>query len=143
VNKYTKSTLIAAVSLAALLPTLTGAEEPQIEFTGIPDRITSVGWEQNDGKFLSNEESKQSICVIHKIDDKYYWASRDNRELVKVPSGSFTNYIAINGAGYVKVINPAEKSAASFLGKTEEDFDYVEHLVTGLKAIIYYGQQSK
>lgn len=144
-NKYTKSTLIAAVSLAALLklPTLTGAEEPQIEFIGIPERITAVGYEKPADKALSNKEAKEFLCVIHKIEDRYYWTSRENREVLKVPSGAFTNYIALSGAGYVKVINPSEKSAASFLGETESKYDYVEHLVTGLKSIIYYGKQSK
>jgi hypothetical protein len=32
------------------------------------------------------------------------------------------------------------KEAASLLGKTEENFDYVEHLLAGLRSITYYGK---
>ena len=143
-KKHTKYPLIAAVSLSALLtlPTFALAEKPQIEFIGIPERITAVGYEKPADKTLSNKEAKEFLCVIHKIEDRYYWTSREKREVLKVPSGAFTNYIALSGAGYVKVINPSEKSAASLLGETEAKFDYVEHLVTGLKAIVYFGKQS-
>ena len=143
-NKYHKINVIKSTCLAALLgfPCWILAAEPKIEFIGIPERITSVGYETPANKNLSNKEAKEFICVIHKIEDKYYWASRENREVLKVPSGAFTNYIALSGAGYVKVINPSLKSAASLLGETETKFDYVEHLVTGLKAIVYYGKKS-
>jgi hypothetical protein len=141
---YTKSTIIALIGLASLLSFSASvwAEEFQIEFIGIPERVTAVGYEKTIDKNLSDEETREFICVIKKFGDRYYWASRENREVLKVPSGAFTNYMSLSGAGYVKVINQSEKSAASLLGETEAKFDYVEHLVTGLKAITYYGKQS-
>lgn len=141
---YTKSTIIALVSLAALLTFSASilAEESQIDFIGKPERVTAMGYEKTIDKNLSDTEAGEFICVIKKIGDRYYWASRDNREVLKVPSGAFTNYISLSGAGYVKVINQSEKYAASLLGETEAKFDYVEHLVTGLKAITCYGKQS-
>lgn len=46
------------------------------------------------------------MTVISKIGDNYYWASRKNVPMVKVGDGAFTIYVAITGAGYVKVIKP-------------------------------------
>jgi hypothetical protein len=146
VKRYTKRTLIAALSLAALLklPTLVGAEEPIIEFRGMPQRVTSVGCQKTSDKAISTEKAEEFICLIHKIDGRYYWASRENRELLKVQSGCFINYIAVGEGGYVKVINPAQRSAVAFLGESEVKYDYVEHLLAfGLSSIAYYGKQSE
>ena len=48
-------------------------------------------------------------------------------------------YIAANGSGYVRVIKPAMKAAASLLGGASERYDYVEHLLIGLDSVTYYG----
>ena len=69
----------------------------------------------------------------------YYWASRENTELVRIDSGAFTTYVALTGAGYVRVIRTEQKQAASRANPTEASFDYVEHLVIGLRSVTYYG----
>jgi hypothetical protein len=47
--------------------------------------------------------------------------------------------VATDGSGYVRIINPALKKAASLMSPTEERFDYVEHLIIGLRSLTYYG----
>ena len=53
--------------------------------------------------------------VISQIGDNYYWASRENTPLVAIDAGAFVTYFAVNGRGYVRVIKPELKSAASLL----------------------------
>ena len=78
-------------------------------------------------------------CTISKIDGKFYWASRRNTPLVLVEGPAFDTYVAANGAGYVRVIRPEAKQAASAMSETEKRFDYVEHIVIGLRSVTYYG----
>ena len=65
--------------------------------------------------------------------------TRQNTELVRIESGAFITYLAINGSGYVRVISPKLKDAASLMSPTEARFDYVEHALIGLRSITYYG----
>lgn len=73
------------------------------------------------------------------MDGKYYWATRDNLELIRVQSGAYSTFFATNGAGYVRVIDPNKKDVASLAGNTEAEFDYVEHMLLGLRSVTYYG----
>ena len=68
-------------------------------------------------------------CVISRIGEQYYWASRENAEMVRLESGAFVTYVALNGSGYVRVVNPTLKSVAALMSQTEGKFDYVEHLL--------------
>jgi len=59
--------------------------------------------------------------------------------MVRVKSGTFVTFVAVNGAGYVRVVSPEMKQVASLMGDTESKFDYVEHMLIGLKSVTYYG----
>ena len=78
-------------------------------------------------------------CVISEIGGRFYWATRENKELTRHESGAFVTFIATDGSGYVRSILPRFKNAASLMSPTEERFDYVEHLLTGLASVTYYG----
>lgn len=73
---------------------------------------------------LPREKAANVRCVISKIEDRYYWASRENVEMVKIESGAFITFLAVNGSGYVKVIKPEWKKMVSLMYKTEESFDW-------------------
>ena len=46
-------------------------------------------------------------CVISQIVTLYYWASRENVQLVSIDTGgAFITFLAVNGAGYVRVVKP-------------------------------------
>ena len=51
------------------------------------------------------------------------------------PGGGYITYVAVNGAGYVKVLKPESKRAASAVDETAQEFDYVEHLNIGLNSV--------
>lgn len=115
-----------------------------IMFTGIPELKISEGGLSRVPEKLNKEKAIQFKCTITKIDDKYYWTSRDNAELMPVSSGAFITYWAVNGSGYVRVIKPemiAEvRQLGAMAGDPEGQYDYVEHLLIGLKSVTYYGK---
>lgn len=69
---------------------------------------------------LAREKAVNMACVISEI-------------------GAFITFLAADGSGYVRIIKPALKGAASQMSPTEKTFDYVEHLLMGLRSITYYG----
>jgi hypothetical protein len=112
-------------------------------FVGVPSvRVTEGGIERNAEK-LEQSKSMELACVVKEIDGKFIWASRENKPLVKIDSGgAFLIFIAIDGSGYVRLIKPNFKNAASLMSPTEKSFDYIEHLLLGLRTITYYGKAS-
>lgn len=64
---------------------------------------------------------------------------RGNKQLVKIENGAFKTLIAPDGSCYVRIINPMMKDAASLMSNTEKTYDYIEHLVLGLRSVTYYG----
>jgi hypothetical protein len=126
--------VIAAVVLFA---------EELIVFTGVPEIKISEGGVNRVPESLTKDKAIKFKCTITKIDDKYYWTSRENVELIPISSGAFITYWAVNGSGYVRVVKPESKQEVRKLGAMAEDpeaqFDYVEHLLLGLKSVTYYG----
>jgi hypothetical protein len=43
-------------------------------------------------------------CVISEIGGNYYWVTRENKEMFRRTSGTFVTYAAVDGSGYVRVI---------------------------------------
>ncbi len=128
--------LLLAVSISSF------ASE-QIVFTGIPRIKISEGGVERLPEQISSEKAIGLICTITEIDGKYYWTTRENLELVRIQSGAYITFLARNGSGYVRTINPMMKEGASLAGSTEAEFDYVEHLLLGLKSVTYYGNSNK
>lgn len=110
-----------------------------IVFSGRPNVKISESGIARSIEDLSPIQSKNYSCVISEIDGVYYWTSRNNKRLVRVSISAFTTYIATDGSGYIRVIEPNLKDAAALASSTEERFDYSEHLTFGLRAITYYG----
>lgn len=112
-------------------------------FSGTPIIKISEGGTERLPENLPRKDAVNLKCIISKIGEKYYWASRENTEMVRKESGAFVTFLAINGSGYVRIISPKMKDMASLMGKTEANFDYVEHLLTGLRSITYYGTNTQ
>lgn len=126
--------------LAFLLgPTLAAGQSGTTVFKGLPTVKVSEGGLERTAEQISRNEAINLACVISKIGDSYYWASRENVELARVDGGAFITFVAVDGSGYVRIVKPELKSAASLMGPTEEQFDYVEHLLLGLRSVTYYG----
>ncbi|MFW9941603.1 MAG: hypothetical protein ACFFFT_11225 [Candidatus Thorarchaeota archaeon] len=108
-------------------------------FSGIPTFKISEGGVERVPEAVSREKAINLGCLISEIGGKYYWTTRENKELILNESGAFITFTAIDGCGYVRIIPPEMKKAASLMSPTEEKFDYVEHLLIGLRSVTYYG----
>lgn len=116
----------------------------EIIFTGIPEIKISEGGTNRVPEKLTKEKAIEFKCTITKIDDKYYWTTRENIELIPISIGAFITFWAANGSGYVRIVKPGMKGTVremgSLMGDPEEKYDYVEHLLLGLKSVTYYGK---
>ncbi len=113
--------------------------QEEIVFAGIPVVKISEGGNSRTPETLSKSKAIEYKCTITKMGGKYYWTTRENVELVPISSGAFITYWAANGSGYIRIVAPELKEVVSIMGETEKKFDYVEHLLIGLKSITYYG----
>lgn len=131
-------------SIIFLIIAVSAFAEQSIVFTGVPEIKISEGGVSRVPETLTKDKAIKFKCTITKADDKYYWASRENVELAPITSGAFITYWAINGSGYVRLVRPEMKGEVRKLGAVagdpEEKFDYVEHLLLGLKSVTYYGK---
>ena len=90
---------------------------------------------------IARERGLDRECVVGQIGASFFWASRANVPLSRVDAGAFVTLVATNGSGYVRIVKPEAKAAAALMSPTEERFDYVEHLVIGLRSVTYYGRR--
>jgi hypothetical protein len=108
-------------------------------FKGFPVVKISEGGESRVPEHLTKDKATNFKCIISKIDGSYYWTSRENIKLVRIDSGAFTTFLVENGSGYIRIVAPELKDAAALMSETEAKYDYVEHLLIGLRSVTYYG----
>lgn len=120
------------------LPTGASAQSKTV-FAGVPTIKISEGGVERVVEKLDRLAAVNVAVVISDIDGRFYWASRENKELVSIEGVAFTTFVAIDGSGYVRVLIPARKAAAALAWSNAEVFDYVEHLLIGLSSVTYYG----
>lgn len=137
--------VFAAVVISCCLasnPASAFAQAPTTVFKGVPNLKISEGGVERTPEPLANAVAVNLACVVSRIGDEYFWASRENVPLVMIESGAFITYLAVNGSGYVRVTKPELKAAVRQAGGAEAAFDYVEHLLIGLKSVTYYGSRA-
>ena len=111
-----------------------------LSFVGVPAVRISEGGVERFAEKLEQSKSMELACVVKEIDGKFIWASRENKPLVKIDTGgAFVMFVAVDGSGYIRLIKPNFKNAASVMSSTEKSFDYIEHLLLGLRTVTYYG----
>ena len=115
------------------------AQAQSTTFAGLPAvKITEGGVERSAEK-LDRATASTLTCVIKEKDGKFYWETRGNKSLLKIDTNAFVIYVAVDGSGYVRVLKPEFKQAAASISATEKNYDYVEHMMLGLRAVTYYG----
>lgn len=125
---------IAAVLIVlanVVLPSQVDAQSRTV-FSGLPVVKVSEGGVERVPETLPRDKAVDLTCVISESGGKYYWVTRENKEMVRRTSGAFITYIATDGSGYVRLVDSSAKGAASLMSATEAKFDYVEHLLVGL-----------
>lgn len=109
--------LLLVAVLALQIPV--HAEQRVIVFTGRPFFKISEGGNNRTPEQLDLARAVSLECVISRIGEEYYWASREDTPLSRVESGAFITFVASNGAGYVRVIDRDWNGAASMMSETE------------------------
>lgn len=129
--------------LIILIVSAPALAEESIVFTGVPEVKISEGGVSRVPEILAKDGAIKLKCTITKLADKYYWTSRENVELIPIGSGAFITFWAVNGSGYVRVTKTEMRAELRTMGAAAGDpeakFDYVEHLLLGLKSVTYYG----
>ena len=122
--------IVAFMTFVAAQPILSAGS---IVFSGTPKMKVSTDGTQASTEKISGKKASEFRCTISKIGDKYYWTTRENLEMIPSASGIYITFMASNGAGYVKIVNP------EFREFELSGHHYVEHLILGLSTINYYG----
>ena len=127
------------LAFTVLLVPVGSSEQSTTVFKGRPSVKISEGGVERTPEQIARDRAINLECVISQIGNSYYWASRENVQLMRVDNAGFITFVAMNGSGYIRVVKPEAKAAAALMGPTEERFDYVEHLLIGLTSMTYYG----
>ena len=124
-------TAIPAFSLAA-----------DIEFEGMPSSKIQMAGGVTQTESLTPAQAREFRVLIVRDGDAFAWASRNNVLLTKRESGAYITYVAANGAGYVRVLNPAMRKFRESLPpeQRQREFVYMEHLVNQMGSITYFGK---
>lgn len=109
------------------VPTLCFSQQEIVVLNGTPLIQCSSSIEGSQNIQLNEGQQAESRLLITKKGDKYFWSTRQNRELTKHQSGIYTIFLEKNGAGYIKVL------------KNEDKVLYMEHMGIGLQTITYWG----
>ena len=114
----------------------------QVEFEATPSKVVYVDEASTTVVNLSQKQSAEAKVRIVLSESGYVWESRRNVPLEKSESGIYITYTARNGAGYIRVVNPAIRSMLQSLppAEQEKEFAYMEHLVNRLGSITYFGR---
>ncbi len=131
--------LILFISLLLSASSLATVNAQFTVFKGLPIVKISESGVSRIPENIARNRAINLKCVISKISGSYYWASRENVKLLRIDSGAFSTFVAENGSGYIRIVNPDLKNTASLMSETEAKYDYVEHLLIGLRSVTYYG----
>ena len=108
--------------------------EDTVVFEGYPfSRVLSTA-EETKREELSEAQSKEYRVLIVKRGEKYFWASREDKELIYTTSGAIHWFIAPT-SGYIKIIDPKLLNPDS----DESILLYVEHMGIVTNLISYWG----
>lgn len=129
------------LSLMLGLPSSGPAKDPSLSsvvLIGYPAIRSQNVIGQNTTTALDGKTADEYLCMVTKKAGRYFWASRENKEMVKNAAGGFITYAAKDGTGYVKVIN----KAAVPEDVKELPLNYMEHLHIKLFTLTYWGKTS-
>src|SRR5690606_31125354 len=85
-------------------PGIASAQERAI-FEGRPLLKVQVSFGNTDERRLTDNESFEFQVRIVERDGRYFWATRAMKELRRSVSGVYITYHAIDGTGYIRIID--------------------------------------
>lgn len=134
-----RHTLSIVALLCLTIPALAHGE---VEFEGRPLVKVELGEGKATTSAVPSEKAEEFKVLITREGDRYYWKSRKDIPLVKTESGGYVTYVAVTGAGYIKVLAPFMREMLKQLpaNEREREFVYMEHLTITLGSVTYYGK---
>jgi len=100
----------------------------RIVFHGIPVIQNRSSFDLSHNVKLDNNQKITNAVIITEEGGKYFWATRDKRELIYKSMKFFDLFIDLKTGGYIKIIKKAGK------------FGYMEHIsIQEMKAFTYWG----
>lgn len=129
------------LSVSLGLACFASAATAQLVFDASPTVKVESGDLKATRFVLSKKERMEFRVTIVQREGRYYWASRENKELAYSTSGAHHYFIATDGAGYVK-IQDAEL-LPELMRSPGPRFRYMEHLSITLATITYWGASDK
>ncbi len=112
----------------------------RIVFSGIPSVSATDAGVAREAKPIAVGEAKQFEVIVTEDGGKYFWASRENKPLVRVENERFITFVAPGGEGYIKIAKP-ETVQMLRAGIQGYPFTYIEHMTAGLTTYTYFGSE--
>ena len=114
-----------------------------VVFEGTPLRKVESSFLATNVSNMSADEGIKYQVRIVEHNGKYYWASRERRQLVRTESGAYITFFAVDGSGYVRVGSPMLLELRDQLSEEQrqKEVGYSEHLLLQLSSVTYYGNR--
>ena len=108
--------------------------------TGLPLYLTTISADKSVRTKLNPDAQLASKMHVVEENGRFFWASRDMKELFRVARGSTTTYRTADGNGYIKMIDSSRlnQEMLKSLGGNSETH-YIEHFSVGLTTFTYQG----
>ena len=119
--------LLIMISIYLLLIGSSKAQTSLVIISGLPIKKDMSDIEGTEQIELSKSEQWNYRLEIVRKGNKYYWASRENKELLFSKSGEIYNFVEPKAAGYIRIV------------KTQNGILYMEHLTNAMQNITYWG----
>ncbi len=129
-HRFTRSHVRALVAVVTLLQpfALSQAQTPADSKVVLSGRPTNTSEGTHDAathvQVPAGDRDKLKVTIV-KRGDKYFWASRDNREVERRVSGAFHFYVDKTDGGYVRVFD--RSTMPQSLQPEGPQFEYTEH----------------
>ena len=137
------------VATTLTFPRSDGTETPlNLVAWGLPSfriRTTADGRSQREA--LSEAEKSEFATCIVENQGRYIWLTREMTDMTRSTSGEFVTYHALNGSGYVRLLNHQGSELADTvqnpLLREQLAPRYMEHLLLGFTTITYIGYEGE
>ena len=121
-----------------LLLAFSVSSRAEIIFIGVPLSKTELSGDNVARTTLNALAQQEFQVVIVEDGGRYFWKTREMKELERQESGIYVTYQAVDGSGYVRI-----GSLTAIDSNTTQDISYIEHLKLGLSTITYQGRARK
>jgi hypothetical protein len=119
------------------------AQAVEVIFEGIPRVKMEIREGFTSSLALSLEQILESSVRISGDGENYFWVSRGDVPLIKTESEGFVTYVAVTGAGYIRVMSRTMREAYERLPVVERaklGYRYMGHLTHRMGAVVYFGE---